>query len=338
MIPPDKCVAVERALGEAFGVKAFEDIQPLTSSAHSDPVFRIVVRGSPFVLRIITRTSDPGRYIACMNAAAAASLAPRVLYASVEDRICITGFVKAAPFLLAEALVRMPAALRALHALAPFPGVPNHINTSCMFLLNGGPAVDGFLRKFQEANLVPKEECDEVFACYELLAAVYPRDESDMVSSHNDLKPDNILFDGSSVRLLDWEAAFLNDRYSDLAAVAHFIVTNEAEEKTYLQEYFGQAPDERQLSRFFLLRQVSHLFYAMAYLLMTPAGDLINHGESALEFKEFYRRLWVGELKLADHRVRRSYGRVHWAQVVQNLRQSRFSEAMRIVAGRHGHE
>jgi hypothetical protein len=61
-----------------------------------------------------------------------------------------------------------------------------------------------------------------------------------MVSSHNDFfKPDNILFDGHRLWLVDWEAAFLNDRYADLAVVASLVVTNDAEERVYLQEYFG---------------------------------------------------------------------------------------------------
>ena len=55
------------------------------------------------------------------------------------------------------------------------------------------------------------------------------------------------------------KAAFVNDRYFDLAIVANFLVNNDAEEKTFLQEYFGQPPDEYQLARFFLMRQVMHM-------------------------------------------------------------------------------
>jgi thiamine kinase-like enzyme len=61
-----------------------------------------------------------------------------------------------------------------------------------------------------------------------------------MVSSHNDLKPENTLFDGDRVWLVDWEAAFLNDRYHDLATVENFVVTNDAEEEAHLRAYFGE--------------------------------------------------------------------------------------------------
>ncbi|MDQ2776013.1 MAG: hypothetical protein M3Y57_14020 [Acidobacteriota bacterium] len=37
------------------------------------------------------------------------------------------------------------------------------------------------------------------------------------------------MFDGRRAWLIDWKAAFLNDRYFDLAIVANFVVTNEAD-------------------------------------------------------------------------------------------------------------
>ena len=55
-------------------------------------------------------------------------------------------------------------------------------------------------------------------------------------------KPDNMLFDGSRLWLVDWEAAFQNDRYADLAVAANMLVANETEERIYLQEYFGAPP------------------------------------------------------------------------------------------------
>src|SRR4051812_22286270 len=116
MIPQEKIAAVNRGLREAFGVTAFEDIHVIKDQASSG-VFRIVVRGSSYLLKISLRTSDPARHYRCMKTAAEAGLAPRVWYTSIEDRISIEDFVDAVPFPVTEALVRMPATLRALHAL-----------------------------------------------------------------------------------------------------------------------------------------------------------------------------------------------------------------------------
>jgi hypothetical protein len=61
-------------------VTEFDDIRRVTKGLSSDLVFRIVVKGSPFLLRIIPRMderNDPVRIFTCMKAAAIAGLAPR---------------------------------------------------------------------------------------------------------------------------------------------------------------------------------------------------------------------------------------------------------------------
>jgi hypothetical protein len=159
-----------------------------------------------------------------------------------------------------------------------------------------------------------------------------------MVSSHNDLfKPDNILFDGSRVWLVDWEAAFLNDRYADLAVVANLVVTNDADEQIFLQEYFGQPPDPYQRARFFLMRQVAHIFYTMAFLLIGSSGKPVSLSEAAPDFTDFHRRFWAGEVKLEDSHTKVLYGRVHLEQLLHNVRQARYDEALKIVSDRHAH-
>lgn len=70
MIPDEKQSVVTRALHEAFGANEFEDIRPLTGGLSTALVFRIVVRGNPYLLRLGTLTGvsalgDPARQFAC---------------------------------------------------------------------------------------------------------------------------------------------------------------------------------------------------------------------------------------------------------------------------------
>ncbi len=157
----------------------------------------------------------------------------------------------------------MPATLRSLHSLPPFSKAMNY------------ETLGGFIRKFKDSNIMPAVETEEVFVRHAEVAEIYPRHQPDMVSSHSapDLKPENILLDGHQVWVVDWEAAFLNDRYFDLAVVANFVVTNDAEEQIYLREYFGQPPGEYQLARFFLMRQIMHMFYAAIFLFPWIPGQ-----------------------------------------------------------------
>jgi thiamine kinase-like enzyme len=327
MIPHEKSAAVFRGLREAFGTTAIEDVRTMTKGLSSDLVFRIVVHESPFLLKIMTRIderNDPRRIFAAMNAEAEAGLSPRVWHANIEDGISITDFVETAPFPVTEALARIPGTLRRLHALPPFPETFNYVT-----------AHKGFIWRFRTANLLPKSEVEEIFTRYEQVCAVYPRLDSDMVSSHGDLKPENILFDGQRVWLVDWQAAFLNDRYFDLAVVANFVVTNDADERAYLQQYFGQPPNEYQLARFFLMSQVTHMFYATVFQMLGSAGKPVNRSEQLPFFRDFHQRIWEGEVSLADNDMRIVYGKVHWGQLLHNVRGARFGEALRIVSDRH---
>ncbi len=331
MIPQEKSAAVTFGLHEAFGIGEIEDILDLTERPASNKAFRIIVRGSAYLLRINTRLGDMARHFTCMRAAADAGLAPRVWYTSNEDRISVTDFVEAVRLPAVDALVRIPAVLRILHALPRFPNAS--FNTTCTFLLNKGPALDGLLQTFRASSILQENETKELLARYEQVAAVYARLDSDLAPSHNDLfKPDNMLFDGNRLWLVDWEAAFQNDRYADLAVVANMIVTNESEERIYLQEYFGQPPAEYQRARFYLMRQLAHMFYAMAFLTLGSSGKPVDRSQPVPEYSDFQRRFWAREVGLGDNQAKTVFGMIHWEKLLQNMEEARFDEALRIVA------
>jgi aminoglycoside phosphotransferase len=327
MIPQEKTAAVFRGLREAFGTTGIEGIRRMTKGLSSDLVFRIVVKGSPFLLRIMTRMderNDPVRVFACMKAAAEAGLAPRVLYSNTEDGVAILDFIEAVGFPSEQALVLLPRILRELHALPPFPKAFNYVTAHNLFIW-----------KFRAAGLFAHDQIEEVFRRYEQICAVYPRLDTDVVSCHMDLKPENILFDGRRVWLVDWMAASLNDRYFDLAIVANFVVTSDVDERTYLEAYFGQSPDEYQLARFFLMRQVLHMFAAAVFLFLGSAGKPIRQSENPPSFRDFHKRIWAGEIDVADNDLKIIYGTIHVEQLFQNVRQPRFDEALRIISERN---
>jgi hypothetical protein len=329
MIPAEKNAGVARALRETFDVTEFDDIRRVTKGLSSDLVFRIVVKGSPFLLRIIPRMderNDPVRIFTCMKAAAVAGLAPRVLYSNAEDGIAIIDLIEEVPLPATTALVLLPTTLQTLHRLPPFPKAFNYAT-----------AHNGFIWRFRTAGVLPQCEIEEVFRQYDQICAVYPRVDADLVSCHMDLKPENILYDGRRTWLADWTAASVNDRYFDLAIVANFVITSDADELTYLESYFGQRPDEYQRARFFLMRQVLHMFAATIFLLLGSAGKPINLSEKVPSFEEFHRRIWAGEVNLADNDLKIVYGMVHWEQLLRNMRQTRFEEALRIVSDQHSY-
>jgi len=328
MIPESQQSAVTRALNEAFGVNEFEDIQLLTGGLSTAFAFKIVVRKNPYLLKILRTEviSNPAHEFACMQTAAEAGMAPRIWYANVEDRVLITDFVEARSF-PDDMLPLIVPTLRTLHSLPRFP-MP--MMGSYFEAMN-----NGFVRRFQTAQLLPETETEELFRRYSEVLRVYPRN-TDLVASHNDLKPQNMRFDGNRILLVDWESAFLKDRYVDLAIVANFFVRDEAHEEEYLRAYFGEPAGEYRSSRFFLMRQALSMFYAALLLLEAArAGLSITADMTTPDFRDYHQDLISDKINMMTAEAKVQYGMVHLREALRNVRTSRFEEAVATVGKFH---
>ncbi len=324
MIPGIKQAAVRSALQSAFGVSTFDDISPMTAGLSSALIFRIVVQGKPYLLRIITRTdpmADPTIHFACMKIAAEAGIAPHVWYTSIEDRIAITDFVQATTFTLSEAKIKLPILLRHLHTLPAFPVRLNYMEK-----------VDEFIQKFEASKILPDAMTRDLFRLFRDIKNIYPGDIQQLVSCHNDVKPENILYDGTRAWIVDWEASFLNDRHVDLSIVANFTVNSEEEEREFLRIYYANEPTEYQQACFFLMRQVMHTSYFVFFMLISGIETPIDLNFTKLDFREFHERVWAGDISLASNEVRQQYACIHLERLRHNVNLERFDQSLRIVS------
>jgi aminoglycoside phosphotransferase (APT) family kinase protein len=326
VIPEAHLPAVTRALQSAFNTDHYDEIHQPTGGLSASLVYRITVKGRPYLLRIISQQAwgDPSREFAAMQAGSDTGIAPRILYSSLEDRLLLTDYIQTQPY-PADMALHMARVLGTLHALPPFPEPArgNYLTT-----------MDGFVRRFQSASLLPEPLAADLFPRYAELIETYRKLPPDLVSSHNDVKPQNTLFDGDRVWLVDWEAAFLNDRYVDLAIVANFFVHDEAAEQAYLTAYFGEPAGAIRTARFYLMRQLLHMFYpALMCVMLGAAGTPVPQLsiETAPGFDDYHRRLISGEIPLTTTAERLEYARVHLAQLHQNIHSPRFAESLALT-------
>lgn len=322
MIPEAKQPAVRGALIAAFGIDDYEDIRLLNGGLSSALAFKIIVRGNPYLLKVLRAEviSDPAKEFACMQAAAEAGIAPRIRYASIEDRVLITDFVEARPYPEDASSLLIPQivpTLRRLHSLPQFPKVVDYFG-----------AIDRFIERFQAEKILPVNETEELFSRYAEVQKVYPR-QTDLVASHNDLKPQNMLYDGKRIWLVDWESAFLNDQYVDLAIVANFFVKDEAQEEAFLSAYFEEPAGEYRLARFYLMRQAVSMFYATLLLLeASRAGLTIETTMATPDFRDFHQGLISNQIDVGNAEVKLQYGMIHLREALKNMLTPRFEEAM----------
>jgi aminoglycoside phosphotransferase (APT) family kinase protein len=268
VIPFDRRGAVQRAVETAFPKAEIDAAVPVLGGASAARVFRLTIGGADRLLRVegaVDAIRNPARQYACMRIAAEAGVAPSLIYADARDGVAITDFVTvAAPDLSRTREDRLRAlvqTVRTLHAAPLFPPLVDIFEG-----IGAGIAQTGV------AQVLPRASQNLMARLHGELARAYPRREQDRVSSHNDLNPGNVLFEGDRTWIVDWESAFAADRYMDLAAAANWFAADEREEALILQTYFGAAPDDDRRARFFIMQQANRLFYA-AMLLNAAAAE-----------------------------------------------------------------
>ena len=83
------------------------------------------------------------------------------------------------------------------------------------------------------------------------------------------------------------------------------------------------------------MRQVLHTLSAAVFLLLGSAGKPLRQDPNLPSLRAFQDRIWAGEIDLADNERKIDYGRVHWEQLLQNMRQAQWPEAVRVVQDRN---
>jgi aminoglycoside phosphotransferase (APT) family kinase protein len=323
--PESKVEAVERALMAAFGTSTADSAAPLAGGLSGAAIYRIRVGGVPYLLRIEGARDafrDPVRGYACMRAAASAFVAPRVRYADAADGVAIMDFIAERSLTLdypGPRIALVTEAAQTLRALHETPGFPPLVD-----YMDGVAAMVGQLGAWRLTG--PGEAAAELQA---RLGGAYRSDPADLVSSHNDLNPRNILYDGARLWLVDWESAFQADRFVDLACLANFLTSSPEEEETLLRVYFGRPSDEVTRARLLVMRQVNHLFYAMAFLSTAAPGDVAEAGPPALA--DLHRALGLGEFDLGSRANRLSYAESRLDAACAGMATEAFARAVRVL-------
>jgi len=192
------------------------------------------------------------------------------------------------------------------------------------------------IQKLSVSQILLESTVAELFSYYTEIRKNYTICEADIVSSHNDLNPGNILFDGRKIWVIDWDAAFQNDRYVDLAIAANSFVTNELQETIFLTAYFGTPPNEQMRARLFLMKQLCFMLYAMLMFKLAmekkPCGTMQDFNIHTPNLKEISKRLGNGSLLLSSNDGKYLYAAALLNEALSNMRSPRFAAAIKLIA------
>jgi thiamine kinase-like enzyme len=240
-------------------------------------VYRVETGGQTFVLKVSDeREGIAGwrRAVYIQQTAAAAGLAPPVIHVEEARRAVVSAYVtdRSFPALYADprtresALVQLGQTVRRVHALPLLEDAgrpdPRELLGSLWSGIDGSVAIPAFVGE----------------AIRDMLAEQAPPRERALVTSHNDLNPTNLIYDGERILLLDWNAAGPNDPFYDLAAAAMFLRMDDGSCRRLLAAYDSIAATELPAGFVYLRRLVAVLCGTMFLHLARQSGYA---GESA---------------------------------------------------------
>jgi hypothetical protein len=328
-VPPEKLTAIRAALDAAFHHDEIDDLVLLPGGLSSALVYRIMIRDKAYMMRVVTkvdRLNDPVRHFACMRTAALSGLSPRIIHTDASTAIAITDFIPNEPFAFsrrprAELLTDLALAVRRLQATAPFPPLVDYLD-----------GVNGLLGEVRSTAVLPPAAL-AVLDRYAPLPGAYPRLAEDQVSSHNDLNPGNLLWDGERLWIVDWEAAFLNDRFVDPAHACNYYAPTPADETLFVNTWLGRPPTAPERARLFLMQQAVRMFFVAIFM----RGCLAEKMERSLSDADLRPRP-NGPLPdlLSTPQGRLRYAMGVLCEVDDATRSPRFAESLKIAGAANG--
>lgn len=326
IIPDTYKAEVTAAFKEIFHDATIENTALLSGGFSGSQLFMVAVNSKSYVLKL--NPPQPGMNSQTASALATASatgVAPLLHFEDREKGISISDLIERRPlqavFTGDALLTELARSIKKYHD-APFNGQHKDLFET----------VDGLIEWFRKANMLSSTVFEESFDWFEKIKSVQPFAKNDLVFSHNDLNPNNVLCDGKKIWIIDWDTAYMNDRYIDLANTANFYVHTPEQEQLYLNTYFEGKVDEIKVARLFIMRQICRLIYSMLMLQLAsvskPAGFLHSQEMEGCTLKEFRSLMMSGNLSLANYEGRLFYGKALIQEALQCMRGERFKNAL----------
>jgi thiamine kinase-like enzyme len=236
--------------------------------------YRVRLGGSEYVVRVTSPEAghleiDRAAEFAASQVAASLGLGPAVAAFLPDVGCLVTHFIPGRPVPVEELrapamLGQVAAGIRAFHACPPIPSSFSAfrvVETYADTARSHGAALPA---DYEPALRVSRE-----------IESALVDPEHLPVPCHNDLLNANLIYDGSRVRLVDWEYAGVGDRYFDLGNLSINNGFDEADDRELLTAYFGQPCTPRRFAGLRLMRLMSDFREAMWGVVQSVVSPIV---------------------------------------------------------------
>jgi thiamine kinase-like enzyme len=258
--------------------------QPL-NQATSNTNVRVDVRGASFVVRFFGSSQsllgvDRETEVEAARAAAAAGVGPEVIAYIPEHGCLVTRYVAgdrvtSADFGNAEVLAAVVGAIRAFHACPPLGASFSVFRTT-----------ERYLRLAADRGVeIPKpfERAREIADRIEIAVGSQPVEPQ---PCHNELMGENLLWDGTRIRIVDYEFAGMGDPWFDLGDLAAANELPLPTQERLLHLYLGKVADadRARLALMAVMSDLREAAWALVQQAVSPLEvDFADHAERSIE-------------------------------------------------------
>ncbi|WP_293308259.1 phosphotransferase [Pedobacter sp. UBA5917] len=324
-LPADRIEAVQSALKQILPGIAITEISLLSGGLSGSLVYRFAAENKNYTLKLNPPAERDSVFSDNLLLASDAGVAPKLYYNNPEQGIIISTFIDNKPvrgiFSPDQLAVKLAEKIRAMHA------VISHSKVTDLFA-----TVDGLIDWFKSTNKLGGVTFEECFELYGQIKEKYPLERADLVFSHNDLNPNNILCDGKNIWIIDWDVASINNRYIDLANAANYFVHTIEDENAFLKTYFGKAPNDHQKACFYLMRPVCRIIYSLMMFQLAfhaKSADFKHNQEmEGMDMASFGALIGSGKISLAEYDGQLMYGKTLMNTALAQMRADRFAESL----------
>ena len=291
---------------------------PITGGASGASTFQLHLGDRRFLLRLEGHPSplrNPHQYVS-LRIAAEAGIAPKVHHIDETNRIAVMDFVQQRPLrsypggprALAQALGELLSRVQATPAFPLFVNYADIVTRLFAHVCRTGLFAPGLLDRYVER--------------LELLREAYNAGGTELVSSHNDSIPSNILFDGKRLWMIDWESAYRNDALVDVAIMLDNFAPSQDLHDVFLDACFKRSLDDGARARLELIKALTRLYYAGVLLSASAEASWIcaDTDLRAPSSEDFQQAIRTGRLTVGTPETKHILGKMFLASFLCDVR------------------
>jgi thiamine kinase-like enzyme len=289
-------------------------------SGHSgNQLFLATAGHNKYVVRFFENPSQARREIDCQNIASIAGYGPRVFVADPDQGYIVMEYVPQVAmdqnqFSSNQRYQALGEAVFKLHHGPKFPEKKGSIFDD----------IHSRIRKLKKrASFEPVAvRLEEMISVIQKTVSSSPNNKT---SCHNDLHPGNMIFSGSSFKIIDFGDATQDDPYFDLATVIVFNCFHPEQEEAILTAYFKRPMLPEEKAKLTLMKQAVFICWATRGFLENDQlyDEKIESKIASETFPNLLKKSWIGD-DLAKQEVKSLAPYIFFREAVNRFQSQEF--------------